>query len=130
MKVTPKQYAILLYELTRDKKGAELDRATGDFVGFLARKRAFGLLSRIERLYRDYYNTQEKVVDVEITSAHALPKKVLREIEELLEKHGTLEIAETTNSQMLGGARIRIDDYMLDDTLRARLKNLNKVSNY
>lgn len=129
MKVTPKQYAVLLYEMTRGVKGAELNKVIKQFVQLLERNRALGMFSRIERMYKDYYNVQEKVMDVEIVSVQDISKKVQHDLEEILGKKSKIELTERVDEGVLGGARIRVGDYMIDDTLKSRLAQLkNKLT--
>lgn len=134
MKIAPKQYAILLYEMTHDKKGVELAKAMQSFVQLLIKNRATAQLARIERMYRDYYNAQECVVDMEVVTANVVPKKLTNEIKDVvaglqpaqrnLKVATTVEIAERIDPAVLGGARIRVGDYMIDDTLKAKLMKL------
>ena len=135
MRITPKQYAALLYETTKSVKGAELAQYAKEFIQLLARNRAMAMLPRIERAYRDYYNRQEEVLDVTITTARGVSRNVLHEIEknvaqtfrsEVRSKDLSYEIRENIDPAVLGGARIRAGDYMIDDTLKARIMKLKQ----
>ena len=126
MKITPKQYAALLYEMTHDKKGAGLTNATKAFVQLLVKNRAIAQFARIERMYRDYYNAQEGIVDVEVVSAREMAKKVIGDIGKQL-GNKNIEIKVCEDPAVLGGARIKVGDYIMDDTLKARLTQLKKT---
>ena len=147
MKITPKQYAALLYETTKSTKGAELTRHAKEFIQLLARNRAMAMIPRIERAYQDYYNRQEKVLDVTVTTAREVSKNIVHKIEqnvaqtfrsevrskdlsyeirEARSKDLSYEIRENIDPDVLGGARIRVGDYMLDDTLKARIMKLKQ----
>lgn len=124
MKVTPKQYAALLYEMTKDAKGSELKKAVSVFIRFLVRGRASAMLPRIILMYRDHYNRKEDVIDVEMVSAHEISPKVIQELKHLSHGKANLEYESRQDKRVLGGVRIRIGDYMFDDTLKSRLNQL------
>ena len=125
MKVTPKQYAQLLYETTKDEKGSGLTKVVKTFVQLLIKNRALAQFARIERMYRDYYNAQEGIVDVEVVSARETTKKVMSDIGKQL-GGGNIEIKACEDPTVLGGARIKVGDYMIDDTLKSRLTQLKQ----
>lgn len=130
MKITPKQYAVLLYETTKHSKGTELSRQIKDFLQLLTRNRALALLPRIERAYVDYYNARESVVDVEVTTAREVPdikKLVAQTFRSDNVRAKALSYTFVVNPEVLGGARIRAGDYMIDDTLKARLTQLKRT---
>ena len=123
MRISPKQYAQLLYEMTKDEKGVGLTKVVKTFIQLLIKNRALHTMPRIERMYKDYYNVQEKVVDVEVTAAREVAKKVMIDIgKQLGEKNIEMKVWE--DEKLLGGARIKVGDYMIDDTLKARLTRL------
>lgn len=125
MKITPKQYAILLYELTKDVKDKEADQLIKQFLNLLIKNRNLALLPKIQRLYQDYYNQQEKVVDVEIVTATEVPKKLFAAVQENL-RGQNCQMNLKVDQTVLGGASIRAGDYQVDDTLKARLINLKQ----
>lgn len=124
MKITPKQYAILLYELTKDAKKKDIEKRTRDFLNLLLKNRALNQLPKILLFYGQYYNAQENAVDVEIVTARKIVVAGLQPALRSLKAAATMEIRERVDSSVLGGARIRVGDYMIDDTLKARLREL------
>lgn len=124
MRISPKQYAVLLYALTKDAKKSELKEAVQSFIKQLARGRALALLPRILALYNSYYNAREGVVDVEVVSAGEPSSKIKHEIEKLSVR---TNVRYRIDSAQLGGARIKVGDYMIDDTLKARLAKLKQT---
>ena len=125
MRITPKQYAVLLYEMTKSAEKGALTKATRSFIELLARNRALSLLSRIERAYVQYYNAQEEMLDVTITSARELSNHAIKQLKEVLKGYN-VECESLVDPSVFGGARIRVGDYMIDDTLTARLTQLKK----
>lgn len=127
MRISPKQYAVLLYELTRGAKKKEIEERTRDFLNLLLKNRALGQLPKILLFYEQYYNAQENVADVEVTTARAMQKSVVKDIGTQLGKEVSAEIKVCEDPTVIGGARIKIGDYMIDDTLRARLRALRNT---
>ncbi|MBI2552630.1 F0F1 ATP synthase subunit delta [Candidatus Uhrbacteria bacterium] len=127
MKITPKQYAILLYELTKDEPKKEIEERTRDFLNLLFKQRALNKLPKILMFYSQYYNAREGVIDVEVTTARTAQKSVFSEIGKQLGKNVKVEIKSREDPALIGGARIRAGDYMIDDTLRARLRALRST---
>ncbi|MDO8505586.1 MAG: ATP synthase F1 subunit delta [bacterium] len=125
MKITPKQYAVLLYEITSDKEKAALSKSVQSFIELLVRNRALTLLPRIERAYQSYYNAREEVLDVSITSARELSHHALKVVKDALSEYN-VECRTQIKPEVIGGARIRAGDYMIDDTLQARLTRLTQ----
>ena len=125
MKITPKQYAVLLYEMTTDKEKAALSKSVRSFIELLSRNRALSLLPRIERAYLSYYNTREEVLDVTLTSARELSHHALKGLKDALSEHN-VECKMQIDPEVIGGAKIQAGDYMIDDTLKARLTRLTQ----
>ena len=123
MRITPKQYAVLLYEMAKDKEKSTLVKAMRSFIELLARNRALPLLPRIERAYVQYYNAREDVLDVTVTSARELSHHGLKLLKDAL-KDTNVECVAQIDPEVIGGAKIQVGDYMIDDTLKARLRRL------
>ena len=117
MKITPKQYAILLYELTKDAK--DVDGPAKDFLNLLFKNRAFSLLPKIKLLYNNYYNQQEGATDVEVVTARKISEKML--------KGDNLNVKMKVDPGVIGGASIKVGDYLVDDTIKARLTKLKQL---
>ena len=117
MKITSKQYAMLLYELTKDTQ--DVQEATKDFLRLLLKNRALSLLPKIRLLYNDYYNQQEDVTDVEIITARKISEKVFQ--------GDNLNVQMKIEPRVIGGACIKAGDYLVDNTLKSRLTKLKQV---
>ena len=125
MKITPKQYAQLLYEMTKDAEKGALIKAVHSFIALLERNRALSIMPRIERSYCDVYNVQEEVVDAQVVSARELSSHNVKELKSVFKDYN-VECKSYVDPGVLGGARIQVGDYMIDDTLKARLQELKR----
>lgn len=128
MRISPKQYAILLYELTKDAKETELKEITKSFLSLLLKNRNLALWPRIQLLYQNYYNEQEGLIDIEIITARGISKDVFSSIKESI-KAKNVDVKMTIDKKVLGGASIKTGDYMVDDTLKTRIVNLKQQLN-
>ncbi|MBI4994842.1 F0F1 ATP synthase subunit delta [Candidatus Peregrinibacteria bacterium] len=125
MRLTPKQYAIALYEMTKGASEKEASNAIKQFVKILIKNNVLSLLSKILRFYTDYYNHQEGVVDLKIQTIKHLPK-VAKELEKLL-GNGKVSVTEEIKPELLGGAIFQWKDQMIDGSLKSRLQKLEQV---
>jgi len=125
MKITTKQYAIRLYEATKDVEKGALVKSVRAFIELLAKNRALNLLPKITNSYQSYYNAKEDVMDVTITTARPLPPSSVKHLKEALRDYNA-ECASQIDPTVLGGAKIRAGDYMLDDTLKTRIMKLKE----
>jgi len=126
MKISPKQYAILLYELTQDVKKNAIEERTRAFLNLLLKQRALNQLPRILRFYSQYYNVQEGVIDVEVTTAREAGK-IEDKIKNEIKIENKIELKKKVDPSLIGGVRIKVGDYMIDDTVRARLRALRSI---
>lgn len=125
MKLTPKQYAMALYEMTKDANEKEASSAIRQFVKILVKNNVLSLLPKILRFYTNYYNHQEGVVDLKIQTTKHLPK-IAKELEKLL-GDGKVFVTEEIKPELLGGAIFQWDDQMIDGSLRMRLQKLEQT---
>ena len=127
MKISPKQYALSLYESVKDKSEKEIKQIVGDFVKILI---AGGNISKFEKIIAEFnaiWNREQGIVEAEIISANGLDE----ETRELLEKYiGKLsgakkvETIEKQDKSLLGGVVLKYGDKILDGSLKAKLNLL------
>ena len=65
------------------------------------------------------------MLDVTVTSARELSHHALRGLKDVL-KNTNVECVTQIDPEVIGGARIQAGDYMIDDTLKARLTRLTQ----
>lgn len=132
MKITPKQYAVLLYEIVKSAPGKNIDKEVRQFLKFLIENRDLSLLPRIELLFKDYFNKRENAVDIDVVSARELPKKVKCAIEKsnLVNERKLAStraiVGYSVDPAVIGGVSVKVGDYMIDYTIKTRLTNLER----
>jgi len=125
MKITPKQYAISLYESTKNVGSEELEQRIKNFVEILKRNNSLSLADKIIEQYHKYYRAKKNISKIEITSSEKLGSETLNRILKKFEKQ--VEIEEKVDQSLLGGVIINIDDEMLiDGSVKRKLNDLKK----
>jgi len=123
-KITPNQYAVLLYETTLEIRTAE--KAIKGFLEILAKNNDLGKIAEIIREFEIYERKQRGVKDIEIISAKPLTREVKKQIMEDLESEGKIEVKETVNHDLLAGMIVIEGDMMTDGSLSKKLRKLSK----
>ncbi len=125
MKITPKQYAIGLYESTNNLPEAELAKRIKNFVGILKKNNDFSLEKKIVQQYYKYHRTKRNISKIEITSSQKLNSETLNNILEKFSKQ--VEIEEKIDRSLIGGIVIKIDENTLvDGSVKRKLEDLRK----
>lgn len=129
-KISAKKYARVLYEATKDLDKEAASKALVNFVKILARNRHLKLAERIMAEYQEYSNIQEGIVEAEVTVARALSSASKEALKNKLKKNQAAKevvLKETVDKNLIGGMIIKINDTVLNASLKNNL-NLLKQS--
>ena len=125
MKITPKQYAISLYESTIKIDKIQAEQRIENFVEILKKNNDLSLADKIIEQYYKYYRDQRNISKIEVTSAEKLNPELLNKIIQKFQKQ--IEIKEIVDESLIGGIILRVDDNLLiDGSVKKKLKNLKK----
>lgn len=104
----------------------KVSRITANFLYLVIDKQRERHLGAIAREYIRMADAARKTREVQVTSAHPLSDSELRSIRCALEaKYGTaVKIVTAVDPAILGGVVVKIDDQLLDGSLRGRLERL------
>lgn len=126
MKITPKQYAISLYESTNNLPKNKLAERIKNFVNILKKNNDFSLGEKIVQQYYKYYRTKRNISKIEITSSQKLDSETLNNILKKFSKQ--VEIEEKIDGSLIGGIVIKIDENtLIDGSVKRKLEDLKKV---
>ncbi|MFA7169816.1 MAG: F0F1 ATP synthase subunit delta [Candidatus Paceibacterota bacterium] len=128
MKITPKQYAISLYEITKNAKNEEAEELVKSFVKLLRLNNSLSLEKRIVEEYYTYYRKQKGISKLKIRSGEKLSPEIVSSIV----KHfsGQVELEEEIDESLIGGIAVEInDDTLIDGSVRKKLRNLRETIN-
>ncbi len=130
MKVNPKQYASLLYDLTEGKSEKEISSALQKFSNLLKKNNHLSKLSLILEEFNTIWNKKKNIVEANIFSAREIDSDLKKIIINYIKKSsGASEVVlgEEIDSDILGGVVIKYQDKIIDNSLKNRVKNLARV---
>ncbi len=126
MKMTARQYAILLYELVSDAKKADVPQRVQSFLKYLVRGRRTMLVGNIIAAFETLCDEHDKVWRVDVTSARKITKTIKEELRKVLGAE-KIDVRESLDPTLIGGMRLRVGDTIIDGTLKTRLENLHNT---
>jgi len=124
-KITPKQYAVLLYEITKDLRKTEIKEKILKFVRFLAKNNHLSLINKIIGEFKAYTKKQEGIQEVELVSARPIGIEIRQRLISILNRKSKIELKEKIDPGLLGGMVIKIGNTMIDGSIRRRLSILS-----
>jgi F-type H+-transporting ATPase subunit delta len=125
MKKSNKQFAEALYKTTKGLKDKDLERVLFNFAKLLVRSHKLKQAERIIEEYIKYAKKQEGVKEIEITSAHKLDQETIDKIKQVFgDKVNEQQIID---KNILGGVSIKLEDKILDATIKTQLKQLKNA---
>ena len=130
MKISIKQYAQALYELTLGKSEGEVNIVVEKFVKELAKNNNIKLASKIVDKFEEIYNKNNGIIVAQVTSAGSLGNDYLEKIEKyLMDKYKAKKVIlnNVEKPEIKGGIILRVEDEIIDASIINQLKNL-KVS--
>ena len=130
MRITPKQYAISLFESVSNKKDGEAEAVVKKFFGLLVRNNDLSKSGRIISELARLWNKKSGIVESEVVTARKLDDSSIRSLEKFLsEESGAKKIVinEKVDENILGGVVVRYGDTMLDASLRTKVRDLKSA---
>lgn len=125
-RITPRQYAISLYESVVRKKPAQVEPLLHSFLALLQEHRALSQADKILEAFRKYAYSQEGIVAVTATTAqeidHKTTQSIIKSLEDVLNKKVVLQAA--VDPEQIGGLKVRFDDVVVDGSIRTKLAAL------
>jgi len=121
-KNTAKDYAIALYEITKELKGNALDRAIQEFAALLVKRRQ---LKQIKPITEEFVRHAKKlggVVEVKLTTARKLDKITIAAIKQAFGDN--VESEEKIDESLFGGFIAKTEDKIFDASLKTQLNKL------
>ncbi len=129
MKITSRQYAQALYDLTKDKQLAEIKQITKRFVELLINNRDLSKAKEISNRFQKIWLREENIVEANIVSARKLDKDVIKSVSDYIKKTTKakeLIIKEDIDKNILGGVIIKYQDKIMDGSIKTKLIELKK----
>ena len=130
MKISSKQYAQTLYDLTEGKSKPEIEKSVADFARYIYRSRKLKLAGKISDQFSQIYDKQHGIVRVEVTSAKKLGEETTKEIRGFVKKKYKAEEVEfviRVDEKIKGGIILKVGDEVMDGSVAGRLSELKKI---
>jgi len=121
MKITNKQLAEQFISFVESSDQKQLESASDVLIAWLASrgelKRFREIIRGIDQVWKDKHG----MATITIETAYELPTTVRKSLEK---QSAGAEIRERVDASLIGGARIRIDEQLIDGSLNGALKQL------
>ena len=127
MKVSPKKYAQLLFEITKDKNPDDIKIEIEKFIKLLIKKNQIKNQNKIIENFINIYNSENDIVNVEVETANPISTEVLSHIETFITKKTgakKIEFNNKINKSLISGAIIKYGDRILDNSFKTKINNL------
>ena len=128
MKITPKQYAVALYEsINGDKNKIKL--VLNEFVKVLILNNDIIKAPKIILEFEKIWDKKKGIVTAEIISAGELEKSIIKLLNNYIKKVSEAEQVisrQAVDKNLLGGVVVKYGDKIIDASLRTRLVNLKE----
>lgn len=113
-------------EIVERIAGDKLDTEAVNMVRLLAENGRLGLMDSIADLYEDYRAQDEGTLDANVVSAMALDEHYKQRLAESLERkfNKKINIINTVDESLIGGAIIRAGDVVIDGSVRGKLEQM------
>lgn len=130
MKVSVKQYAQTLYELTDDKGDQEISDIVAKFVAKMKYDGHMRMAKNVIVAFEQVYNDAHGIVVATVTSAFPLSDTQKTSVEQYIAKRYSAQSVALTyheDAHIKGGIVIRVADEVLDASVNGRLKALHRA---
>ncbi|MBU0598021.1 ATP synthase F1 subunit delta [Patescibacteria group bacterium] len=127
-KITPKKYAVSLYEILQEVQDDKVPEVLGNFVKLLVWNKDLSQADKIINVFGKYANEQENILELIITSAKKLDQDVKNNIVKQLASslNKKIEINELVDPGLIGGAKLQYGDTIIDGSIKRRLELLGE----
>lgn len=127
MKFSAKQYAEALYDSVQEVSPKDIDLVLNNFIDVLVSNNDLRKYPEIEDEYHKLELAKSGKKLAEVTTAHLLSKENERDIIDELNRivKGDVELKKKIDERILGGVVVKIDDQLIDASVKTELEQLN-----
>lgn len=126
MKFTPAHYANALYEALEDAQAKDHDKILDNFVKTLVEQNDLRMFDQIEEEFDRLEKAKQGVRIADVASAKPLSKQSEKAIIDKLNKiaKSDVVIRKKIDESLIGGVVIKMDDTLIDASLKRSLEEL------
>ena len=127
MKITSQQYATALFDAISETAPHDHDKVLDNFVKILGQNGDLGKYDEIDAEFRKLKLSSQGIQEAEVTVAKEV--EFNRTIVEELNKAigGKIEIKKNIDESIIGGVVVRVDDTLIDASVKGQLNHLNST---
>ncbi|HMQ02224.1 MAG TPA: ATP synthase F1 subunit delta [Candidatus Doudnabacteria bacterium] len=124
MKITIKQYAQSLYEVIETTDPKQYDRVIDNFINILRTNNDLASYEKIIAEFEKLLTAQENTSQVTITTVDGktVTPSLIKELNQFVKDK--VELTKKTDEEIIGGVVVRVDDTLIDASLKTQLENL------
>ena len=128
MKFSARQYAQALSDSLNETENKDHEKILDNFVKVLAENNDLRLFEEISNEFHKLELAKKGIKQVEVVTAHPINKENEHEIIKELNKLVKIdfEIKKRVDESIIGGVVIKVDDQMLDASVKNNLEQLKK----
>jgi F-type H+-transporting ATPase subunit delta len=125
MKLTSQQYAQALFEAIAETAPHDHDKVLDNFVKILAQNGDLGKYEEIDTEFRKLKLLSQGIKEAEVTIAKEVEANsaLIHKLNEIV--GSKVEIKQKVDESIIGGVVIRVDDTLIDASVKTQLNNLN-----
>lgn len=107
----------------------KVEKVSLGFMALMIKNSRADIVEQIADSFVDQYKKHNGILDVHVTSAIPLEKKVKDQILAKIQAsfQGTIELHEKVDADLLGGFVVSIDDKQIDASIKTQLSNLKNI---
>lgn len=126
MKISPQQYAQALLEALGQSNPKDHDLVLENFVKILAQNGDVGLYHEIAKNFRTLEAKEKGIHEVEVTFAREIHQnqQILQKLNEIVQ--GKVEFKTKIDEGIVGGVVVKVDDTLIDASVKSQLDELNR----
>ena len=126
MKLTSQQYAEALYEAVHQTSDKGHDAVLDNFVKVLAQNGDLNKYDEIEQAYKSLELKEKGIKEVQVTFAKDFESNsgIMKALNDVVA--GKAEFKTKIDEGIVGGVVVRVDDTLIDASVKTQLDNLNQ----
>ena len=124
-KFTPTQYAQALLDAISETAPKDHDKVLDNFVRVLAQNGDLGKHDEIQQQFRKLKLASEGIKEAEVVvgKPHEISHEIIHELNKII--GGKTEVKTRVDESLIGGVVVRIDDTLIDASVKKQLDSLN-----
>ncbi|QQS22480.1 ATP synthase F1 subunit delta [bacterium] len=129
MKFTVKQYAQALHEAISDTNPKDHDKVINNFIEALKQNGDLASYENVVNEFESMVQDANQTTKIEVTTASeaAATPGLIKELNTFAKSKGQkAEITTKVNEEIIGGVLIKVDDTLIDASLKSQLENLEQ----